>query len=168
MKEEIDKATINEAIDLLVKGGADLRTMFAKEGLLNQLSKNIIERALAAEMDDHLGYERYGRSDSVNARNGSFGKQLITEAGVVDIEVPRDREGEFVPQLIRKNQKRIEGLDQKILSLYAKGMSLSDIKIQLHELYGAEISESLISKITDNVMDEVRGWQARPLEAVYP
>lgn len=82
--------------------------------------------------------------------------------------MPRDRDGEFVPQLVAKKQSRIEGLDQKILSLYAKGMSLSDIKIQLHELYGAEVSESLISKITDNVMDEVRAWQSRPLESVYP
>ena len=168
MSEGIDKATINEAIDLLIKGGADLKAMFAKDGLLKQLSKNILERALAAEMEEHLGYERYDRSENVNARNGSFSKQLITDNGIVSIDVPRDRDGEFVPQLVAKKQSRIEGLDQKILSLYAKGMSLSDIKIQLHELYGAEVSESLISKITDNVMDEVRAWQSRPLESVYP
>ena len=92
---------------------------------------------------------------------------MITEGGVLELEVPRDRNAEFTPALIPKRQTRIDGLDQKILSLYAKGMSLSDIKIQIQELYGAEISESLISRVTDNIMDEVRSWQNRPLEAIY-
>jgi putative transposase len=119
-------------------------------------------------MDNHLGYVKYQRDESDNARNGLTKKKVFTGNGVINIEVPRDRESTFEPQLIQKRQSRISGLDQKILSLYAKGMSLSDIQIQLEELYGAQISESLISRITDDVMDDVKAWQNRPLEAVYP
>ena len=135
--------------------------------MLRQLTKNIFERALKAEMDEHLGYSKYGRTETENSRNGVSKKSLITEGGVLELEVPRDRNAEFAPILVPKRQTRIDGLDQKILSLYAKGMSLSDIKIQIQELYGAEISESLISRVTDNVMDEVKSWQNRPLEAIY-
>ena len=108
-------------------------------------------------MDDHLGYDRYSRSDTNNARNGSYSKNLITDNGVIELEVPRDRNGDFEPAIVTKKQNRAAGLDKKILSLYAKGMSLADIKQQLYELYEADISESLISKITDGVMDEVLG-----------
>lgn len=158
---------IKQAVDLLVDKDTDLTSFFAKDGMLKQLTKNIFERALKAEMDEHLGYSKYGRIETENSRNGVGKKSLITEGGVLELEVPRDRNAEFAPVLIPKRQTRIDGLDQKILSLYAKGMSLSDIKIQIHELYGAEISESLISRVTDNVMDEVRSWQNRPLEAIY-
>ena len=128
----------------------------------------ILERALEAEMQSHLGYDRYKRNDSENARNGSFKKSLATENGQLELEVPRDRKGNFEPVIVKKKQSRIEGLDDKVISLYAKGMSLSDIKIQMQELYGAEISESLISRITDDVIDEVKLWQGRALESVYP
>ncbi|ROT47043.1 IS256 family transposase [Candidatus Cardinium hertigii] len=158
---------LQAAIDLLLEGGADLSTIFSQEGLLKVLTKNIVERALGAELDDHLGYSKYSRNESDNSRNGSYTKRLTTDHGAIDLDVPRDRSGTFEPIIIPKQQRRIDGLDQKILSLYAKGMSLSDIKIQLEELYGATISESLISKITDNVMDEVVLWQNRPLESVY-
>lgn len=103
-----------------------------------------------------------------NSRNGTGLKRLITEDGSIDLEVPRDREASFEPQLVRKRQTRVAGLDDKILYLYAKGMSVSDISIQLEELYGAEVSESLISRVINEVLDEVRAWQHRPLEAVYP
>jgi transposase-like protein len=159
---------IKEAVDLLLEGDVDLTNVLGSGGLVKQLTKAILERALAAEMDDHLGYERYNRSEVSNARNGSYSKNLITENGVIELSIPRDREGEFTPAIIPKKRNRIEGLDQKILSLYAKGMSLGDIKMQLYELYEAEVSESLISKITDGVMDEVRAWQSRPLESIYP
>jgi len=119
-------------------------------------------------MDDHLGYTKYTRADSDNARNGASSKNLIIDNGLITIDVPRDRDAKFEPALIPKRQTRIDGLDQKIISLYAKGMSLSDIKIQIEELYGAEVSENLISKITDDVMDDVKAWQSRPLESVYP
>lgn len=158
---------IKQAVDLLIDKDTDLTSFFAKDGMLKELTKNLFERALKAEMDEHLGYGPYGRVEKENSRNGVGKKSLITESGVLDLEVPRDRNAEFAPVLVPKRQTRIEGLDQKILSLYAKGMSLSDIKIQIQELYGAEISESLISRVTDNVMDEVRSWQNRPLEAIY-
>lgn len=158
---------IKQAVDLLIDKDTDLTSFFAKDGMLKQLTKNIFERALKAEMEEHLGYSKYDRIETENSRNGVGKKKLITEGGVLELEVPRDRNAEFTPVLVPKRQTRIDGLDQKILSLYAKGMSLSDIKIQIQELYGAEISESLISRVTDNVMDEVRSWQNRPLEAVY-
>jgi transposase-like protein len=162
-----DKEKIKEAVDLLIDKNTDLMKFFAKDGMLKELTKNLFERALKAEMDEHLGYSKYDRSETENSRNGVGKKKLITEGGVLELEVPRDRNAEFSPVLVPKRQTRIEGLDQKILSLYAKGMSVSDIKIQIQELYSAEISESLISRVTDNVMDEVRSWQNRPLEAIY-
>lgn len=172
IEKEIDMSKNNQekikaAVDLLIDKDTDLTNFFAKDGLLKELTKTVFERALKAEMDEHLGYSKYGRSDAENSRNGVGKKKLITEGGVLDLEVPRDRHADFTPALIPKRQTRIDGLDQKILSLYAKGMSLSDIKIQIEELYGAEISESLISRVTDNIMDEVRLWQNRALEAVY-
>ena len=158
---------IKQAVELLIDKDTDLASFFAKDGMLKELTKNLFERALKAEMEEHLGYSKYGRAETENSRNGVGKKSLLTEGGVLELEVPRDRNAEFAPVLVPKRQTRIDGLDQKILSLYSKGMSISDIKIQIHELYGAEISESLISRVTDNIMDEVRSWQNRPLEAVY-
>jgi len=158
---------IKQAVDLLIDKDTDLTSFFAKDGMLKELTKNLFERALKAEMEEHLGYSKYGRAETENSRNGIGRKSLLTEGGVLELEVPRDRNAEFAPVLVPKRQTRIDGLDQKILSLYAKCMSLSEIKIQIQELYGAEISESLISRVTDNIMDEVRSWQNRPLETVY-
>ena len=129
---------IKEAVDLLIDKDTNLTNFFAKDGMLKELTKNLFERALKAEMDEHLGYSKYDRGDSINSRNGVGKKSLITEGGVLELEVPRDRNAEFAPILVPKRQTRIDGLDQKILSLYAKGMSLSDIKIQIQELYGAQ------------------------------
>ena len=162
-----DQEKIKQAVDLLIDKDTDLTSFFAKDGMLKELTKNLFERSLKAEMDEHLGYSKYGRRETENSRNGVGKKSLITEGGVLELEVPRDRNAEFSPVLVPKRQTRIDGLDQKILSLYAKGMSISDIKMQIQELYGAEISESLISRVTDNIMDEVRSWQHRPLEAIY-
>lgn len=168
MTENIENSKINAAVDMLIESDSDLSNILGKEGLIKQLSKCILERALEAEMQGHLGYDRYERNTSENARNGSFKKNLITENGQLELEVPRDRKGNFEPAIVKKKQTRIEGLDDKIISLYAKGMSVSDIKIQMQELYGAEISESLISRITDDVIEEVKLWQSRALESVYP
>ena len=168
MTQNIETSKINAAVDLLIKGDVDLSNALGEDGLIKQLSKRILELALQAEMDEHLGYSRYDRSDLQNARNGAFQKTIITNNGVIELDVPRDRNGDFEPAIVKKKQNRIAGLDQKIVSLYAKGMSLSDIKIQMQELYGADISESLISKITDSVADEVKDWQNRALENVYP
>ena len=168
MTYKIENSKINAAVDMLIESDNDLSNILGKEGLIKQLSKCILERALEAEMQAHLGYDRYERNISENARNGSFKKNLTTENGQLELEVPRDRKGSFEPVIVKKKQTRIEGLDDKIISLYAKGMSVSDIKIQMQELYGAEISESLISRITDDVIDEVKLWQSRALESVYP
>ena len=168
MTQNIETSKINAAVDLLIKGDVDLSNALGEDGLIKQLSKRILELALQAEMDEHLGYSRYDRSDLKNARNGAFQKTIITNNGVIELDVPRDRNGDFEPAIVKKKQNRIAGLDQKIVSLYAKGMSLSDIKTQMQELYGADISESLISKITDSVVDEVKAWQNRALENVYP
>ena len=130
--------------------------------------KGLVERALAGEMQDHLGYGKYERSLGDNNRNGVSKKQVLTEQGKMEIEVPRDREGTFDPTLVPKRATRIEGLDDKVLSLYAKGMSVKDIQTQLKELYGgAEISTGLISQITNEVLEEVEIWQSRPLETIY-
>jgi putative transposase len=168
MSKVIQDSRMKAALDLLLEGDIDLSNVLGQGGIIKQLTKAVLERALTVEMDDHLGYDRYGRSEINNARNGSYGKNLITDNGVIELNIPRDRNGDFEPGIVAKKQNRVAGLDKKILSLYAKGMSLSDIKQQLHELYEADISESLISKITDGVMDEVRSWQSRPLECVYP
>jgi transposase-like protein len=168
MSKIIQNSKMKEALDLLLEGDVDISKALEEGGLIKQLSKAILERALATEMDDHLGYDRYSRSKNNNARNGHYNKNLITDNGVIELNVPRDRNGDFEPSIVPKKQNRIAGLDKKILSLYAKGMSLSDIKAQIYELYEADISESLISKITDGVMDEVRAWQSRPLESLYP
>jgi len=168
MTHNIENTKINEAVDILIGSDRDFSNVLGKEGLIKQLSKCILERAIEAEMQAHLGYDRYERNASENARNGSFKKNLTTENGQLELEVPRDRKGSFEPVVVKKKQTRIAGLDDKIISLYAKGMSVSDIKIQMQELYGAEISESLISRITDDVIDEVKLWQSRALESVYP
>ena len=160
---------LEQALDLIAHSEVDLSNMFKQNGILQKLTKALVESALQAEMKHHLGYERYQHSDQSNARNGKTKKNLITENGTLEIEVPRDRAGDFEPELIPKRTTRIEGLDNKIISLYAKGMSVTDIQIQLQELYGdAEISTGLISKITNEVIEEVKVWQNRPLEKVYP
>ena len=166
-KKDQEKDAITKAIDVLIEEGADVSKLFEEGGLLKQLTKRLVEKALHSEMDNHLGYNKYDRSDSDNSRNGISQKSLITDNGVIRVDIPRDREASFEPALIAKRQTRINGLDNKILSLYAKGMSLSDIQLQIQELYGAEVSESLISKITDDVIEDVKIWQNRPLERVY-
>ncbi len=120
-------------------------------------------------MRNYLGYEKNQHSNSENARNGITSKKLITQEGKIVIDVPRDRNSNFTPVIVPKRQRRFDGFDQQVLSLYAKGMTVSDIRMQLQELYhGADISESVISQITDDVIDDVKAWQNRPLESIYP
>lgn len=167
MRKKPNKA-IQEAIDVLVSHNIDLSSVLKEDGVLKQLTKGLVERALESEMDNHLGYDKYDRSENSNSRNGYSQKKLITENGELKLEIPRDRDSNFEPALVPKRVSRIEGLDDKIISLYAKGMSVSDIQQQLQELYGAEVSTGLISQITDDILDEVKLWQSRPLESVYP
>ena len=132
--------------------------------------KALVERALDGELTHHLGYERHDAAgdNSGNSRNGTTPKTLRSKRGQVQIDVPRDRTSEFEPQLVRKGQTRFDGLDENIISLYARGMTQREIQGHLEEIYGVEVSPSLISTVTDAVLDEVRAWQSRPLDAVYP
>jgi putative transposase len=156
-----------ELLDQLVSGPmtqGDLETMF------RSLKKAVIERAMKAEMSDHLGYES-GESRPVgqpNQRNGVSGKPVITDEGPLRIDVPRDRDGSYEPQIIGKHERRFTGFDQKIVAMYARGMTVREIQGYLAEMYGTEVSPDFISKVTDEVMAEVIAWQSRPLEPMYP
>jgi putative transposase len=132
------------------------------------LTKVTVETALNAELDEHLGYEKHESSNNTNSRNGRSRKTLITDDGKIDIETPRDRDGSFTPKLVKKQQTRFASMDDKILSLYAKGLSTRDIVATFKDMYDADVSPSLISKVTDAVIEHVIEWQSRPLEAVYP
>jgi putative transposase len=143
--------------------GADPKTVFEPNGLLDDLKKALAERVLNAEMDHHLAGEEPG-----NRRNGYGKKTVITDTGRIEMEVPRDRQARFDPQLIAKYQRRFPGFDDEIISMYARGMSTREIVGHLRDLYGIEVSPDLISAVTDAVLEEVAAWQARPLEAVYP
>ena len=143
--------------------------LLSQGGLMKQLVAAVVERALDAEMTEHLGYARRERSGSTgNSRNGSSNKTLKGEHGEIPIRVPRDRQGSFEPQLVKKHQTRMPGFDDKIIAMYARGLSVRDIQAQLEELYGVDVGPDLISRVTDSVLDEVKAWQARPLDPVYP
>ncbi|MDN2482872.1 IS256 family transposase [Vibrio agarivorans] len=132
------------------------------------LTKVTVETALNAELDDHLGYEKHSSKTTSNSRNGYSSKSIITDDGEVPIDVPRDREASFEPKLVRKHQTRFQSMDDKILSLYAKGMTTREIVATFKEMYDADVSPSLISKVTDSVLQQVIEWQSRPLDEVYP
>lgn len=160
----------NELIDALLADYKKPEDLIGENGLLKQLTKRLVERALQAEMAQHLGH---AKNDSVanasgNTRNGKSSKTLKGEFGELPIEVPRDRHGSFEPQIIPKHQTRWDGFDAKILSLYARGMTVREIQSHLEEMYGAEVSPTLISSVTEAVMDDAKAWQSRPLDAVYP
>ena len=164
------KSKQDALIDELLQDCGDSKDILGKNGLLKQLTKRLVERTLEAELTDHLGYEPnapQGRG-SGNNRNGKSQKTVQSDSGALQIEVPRDRNGSFEPQLVKKRQRRLKGFDEKVLSLYASGLSTRDIQGQLQELYGVEVSPTLISNVTAAVMDEVYAWQSRPLAAVYP
>ncbi|MGI8494703.1 MAG: IS256 family transposase [Pyrinomonadaceae bacterium] len=160
----------NEVLDQILKDYEKPEDLLSENGLLQQLTKALVERALNGEMTHHLGYEKHSPAgnNSGNSRNGTTPKVLKGKRGQMEIEVPRDRNSEFEPQLVKKNQKRFDGLDEKIISLYARGMTTREIQGHLEEIYGVDVSPSLISNVTDAVLDEVRAWQSRPLDAVYP
>src|ERR1700742_1486675 len=166
-----DNGTItSEILDQLLANYKKPEDLTGEQGLFKQLKKALIERALGAELSEHLGYEKGDPADrgSGNSRNGTSSKTILTEDGEIEITVPRARVGSFEPQLIAKGQTRFDGFDDKILSLYARGMTVREIQGHLAELYGAEVSPDLISRVTEAVLDEVRDWQNRPLDPVYP
>jgi len=163
MKQEDIEALARE----MAKG---VKTEADLEAVTRTLTKTLIETALKAEMSDHLGYEPGDPAGvgSGNSRNGTNAKTVVAKSGRLEIETPRDRNGDFEPQLVRKRQRRVTVIDEKIIPLYAKGMSTREIAATIEDLYGAEVSASLISKVTEAVVDEVIAWQARPLDSVYP
>lgn len=164
-KDEIEK----------LLSGIDFKNLTTEEitgpnGLLKIFTKRVLENAMNAEMTNHLGYEKhqaiYGKTS--NSRNGKSQKTVKTEIGDIDIDVPRDRNAEFEPQIIKKHQRRFEGFDSQIISMYARGMTTRDIQGHLMDIYGVEVSPDLISDVTNSVIDDVREWQNRPLDNVYP
>jgi putative transposase len=160
----------DEVVDELLAGARTEEEIVGPGGLLSQLTKRLVERALEVELTDHVGYERHHEppGETGNPRNGSTPKTLITEHGRVGIDTPRDRDGSFSPKIVRKRQRRFEGFDDKILALYSRGLSTRDIEAHIAEIYGVHIGRDLISKVTDAVMDDARAWQQRPLDDVYP
>ena len=132
------------------------------------LKKITVEAALGVELDEHLGYDKHQLSDSTNSRNGYSSKTLMSEDGTFEIDVPRDRNGSFEPHLVKKQQRRCTGMDDKILFLYAQGMTTREIVAAFKDLYDVDVSADLISRVTDAVIEQVVEWQSRPLDAVYP
>ena len=157
-----------EFIDSLLEGCSTEEDLFGPEGAFTKLKGAVMERLLEAEITEHLGHEKQGRRRSSNARNGHSTKTVQTDSGPVEIRVPRDREGTFDPKLVKKHQRRLEGFDEKVIALYARGMTTRDIQQHLRELYGTDVSPELISRATDGVLEEFRAWQTRPLDPVYP
>jgi putative transposase len=159
-----------EVLDKLLANYERPEDITGENGLLKQLTKAILERALKAELTTHLGYEKHNPSgyNSGNSRNGKSRKKLKGNFGEMDLEVPRDREATFEPKIVPKGETRFAGFDRQILALYARGMTTRDIQAQLQEIYQVEVSPQLISNVTDAVWEEVVGWQNRPLDAVYP
>jgi putative transposase len=158
-----------DLVDELLKGYQKPEDIVGENGLLKRLTKALLERALNAELTHHLGYEKHDPAghNSGNSRNGVTSKTVKGEFGEIVVDTPRDRNGSFEPQILGKHQTRFDGFDDKILSLYARGMTTREIQGHLQEMYGVEVSPTLISDVTDAVLDEVKVWQNRPLEAIY-
>jgi putative transposase len=171
-REPASKPLVDDQLadQLLARAQTEGVELLGPDGLLSQVTKAVLERALGEEMTHHLGYEKHdpaGRG-SGNSRNGSTGKRLLTEVGSVDLEVPRDRAGTFTPQIVRKGQTRLDGFNDRIIALYARGLSTRDIRAHLREMYDIDVSPDLISRVTDGVLEELQQWQSRPLDRVYP
>jgi putative transposase len=159
-----------ELIDKLLAEYKNPEQIIGENGLLKELTKAVLERALKAELTEHLGYEKHDPvgQGSGNSRNGKTRKKLKGDFGELELETPRDRNGSFEPKIVAKGQTRFAGFDDKILSMYSRGMTTREIQSHLEEIYGVEVSPALISTVTDAVLDEVKSWQARPLESLYP
>jgi putative transposase len=170
LPQEVRERLSDELVDELLAGARSEQEIVGPGGLLADLTRRLVERAMDAELTEHLGYEPHQAlpGGAGNTRNGGTPKTLHTEHGSVQIKTPRDRDGSFEPKLVRKGQRRFQGFDEKIIALYARGMSVRDIQAHLGELYGVQVGHDLISRVTDAVMDDVRAWQQRPLEDVYP
>ena len=164
------QAIRDEVIEELLQGYSSPDDLLGEEGLFKELKKRLLERALGAELTAHLGYGKgdpAGRGNG-NSRNGYSNKTVIGDDGAIEIAVARDRNSSFEPQIVAKGQTRLDGFDDRIISLYARGLSVREIQAHLQELYGVEVSPDLISRVTDAVLEEVREWQNRPLDPLYP
>lgn len=163
-------ASVDELLDTLMKDCKKPEDIVGENGLLKQLTKRVLERAMQVEMTDHLGYAKHSPdgNNSGNSRNGTYKKTVKGEFGTLEITVPRDRNGNFDPLILPKGQSRFTGFDDKIISMYARGMTTRDIQSHLQEMYGVEVSPTLVSQVTDAIADEVKQWQNRPLDEVYP
>lgn len=159
-----------EYIDELIKDCQNADDILGSNGIVKQLTKRLLERMLDAELTNHLGYGKYQITEEKdkNSRNGHSPKTVLAGENEIELKIPRDRKGVFTPQIIPKHKRRLEGFDNKIISMFARGMSLNDIKEHLKEIYGVEVSPTLISNITDAVIEDVRAWQNRPLGEIYP
>src|SRR2546421_8302330 len=176
VKREPDTTPASAVVDqkvvaeLVARAGAQGVSLTGEGGLLQQLTKLVLESSLEGELDAHLGYGKHdpaGRTGG-NSRNGRRAKTVVTEIGPVEVDVPRDRDGSFEPQIVRKRQRRLDGVDGIVLSLSAKGLTTGEISAHLAEVYGASVSKDTISAITDRVLDAMGEWQSRPLDPVYP
>jgi putative transposase len=158
-----------EVLDELIKDYKKPEDLIGETGLLKQLTKALLERAMGAELTQHLGYEKHDPTGyhSGNSRNGTSAKTVKGEFGEITVETPRDRNSSFEPQILKKHQTRFDGFDDKILSMYSRGMTTREIQGHLQEMYGVEVSPTLISEVTDAVIEEVKAWQSRPLEPLY-
>lgn len=170
MAKKREEKIRKELLDELLKDYSTPEDLLGKDGIMAELKKRLIERAMEAEMEDHLGYAKNGNrvEGSDNYRNGFSNKKVISNSDQIDIQVPRDREGNYEPQIIPKHQRRFDGFDDKILAMYARGMSVRDIQATLLEMYNVEVSEGIITGVTDKVYEDVVSWQNRPLDPVYP
>jgi transposase-like protein len=164
--EIIDQQQIAE--QLLAEAKKKGVSLVGPDGLLAGLTKRVLETALEAEMTEHLGYDKHQPRTRENARNGSRSKTVLTEVGAVQIDVPRDREGSFQPKIVKKRQRRLDGIDEIVLSLTARGLTTGEVAAHFDDVYGASVSKDTVSKITDKVIEEMTEWTNRPLDRVYP
>jgi len=164
-------AISEKVLDELLKDYKVPEDLTGEKGIFRELKKRLLERVLNAELTEHLGYEKNAQkppTSEENARNGYTRKKIQTKDDKIELDIPRDRTGEFEPQLIKKHQRRFDGFDDKIISMYAYGMTTRDIQGHLKEMYGIDVSPSLISEVTDAIIEDVKAWQTRPLEELYP
>lgn len=169
-KANVKNKTIDPQLIKQLLEHADSGEFFGKDGFFQQLKQSLVNGILNAEMDHHLGFEKHSRNEKPtdNRRNGAYAKKILSDGDHLDIAVPRDRAGDFVPQIVPKGVRRLDGFDEKVISMYARGMTVREIQDHLYEIYGTDVSPDLISQVTDSVMEEVNAWTARPLDSVYP
>jgi putative transposase len=170
LPEQLGERLLDGMIDQLIAGKRSEREILGPDGVLGELTRRLVERALSEELTEHLGYPagQAPPGGAGNSRNGTSPKTVLTDHGPVGIEVPRDRNSEFDPQLVRKGQRRLAGLDEKIIALYAGGMTTREIENYITELYGPGVSRETVSRVTEGVLEDAKAWQTRPLEQIYP